>query len=734
VRTAAAGAWLAGALSVAAGARGEVAEAAPDGDGPSPVSDDDVAGLEELDEDGIPEVVVEAISEADERRRSAEAVEVVDTYRAQRESADLGMVLSRVQGVRVQRSGGLGSSTRFSLNGFTEDQIRFFLDGVPLEFAGFPQGLENVPVNLVERVEIYRGVVPVRFGADALGGAFNLVTDANALGSALGASYQVGSFGTHRATLSARHQFEPLGFNVSVVGYLDRAENDYLVDVLVPSEEPETLGQLVPARVRRFNDRYRAVGGSVQLGFVGQPWADHLLLRVFGSGYEQDLQSNLTMTVPYGEVEFGEVVRGATLRYDHLQLTASHLALDAVVGYSEGTLTLLDLPGRAYDWFGRRTRDTGPGELGPGSDLHFGERRAIGRINLEQPLSDTQSLRLSVAPSYFNRNGENRLLRGSSERDPASVERALVTLVSGIEHTLHAFDARLENTAFVKDYLYRANGERQLTGGLYVDVDRSTHTQALGDAARFQIVGPLLVKVSYEYTSRLPDPDEVFGTGVTVVPNLDLTPETSHNGNLGLQVGSIRGVLGAVRSELNAFYRSAKDMIVLLPTSSIVSTFQNVNDARSAGLEGAASWTSPGQHLELDANATWMDFRNTASEGPFAAFRGDRIPNHPWLFANVAARLRFMRLSGLDDELSLGWSSRYMHAFYRGWESAGRREDKQIIEAQLLQSAALTYLLRSDWTVTTSFEVDNLTDAKAFDFFGAQKPGRAFSFKGTVEW
>ncbi len=165
-----------------------------------------------------------------------------------------------------------------------------------------------------------------------------------------------------------------------------------------------------------------------------------------------------------------------------------------------------------------------------------------------------------------------------------------------------------------------------------------------------------------------------------------------------------------------------------------MSSYQNVNDARSVGLEGAAAWSSPGGQLELDANLTWMDFRNVAEDGPFAAFAGDRIPNHPWLFANLAARLRLLQLAAPGDELSLGWSARYVHAFYRGWESAGRREDKQLIEAQLLQSAVLTYLLRWDWTVTASFEVDNLTDTKAFDFFGAQKPGRAFYFKGTLEW
>ena len=124
------------------------------------------------------EVTVQGISDAERLRQSAEAVKVVETKRASRESADMAEVLARTQGVGVRRSGGLGSGTRFSLNGLTDEQIHFFIDGVPLDLAGYPFGVSNVPVHGVQRVEIYAGVVPIRLGADALGGA-------EALGEAL---------------------------------------------------------------------------------------------------------------------------------------------------------------------------------------------------------------------------------------------------------------------------------------------------------------------------------------------------------------------------------------------------------------------------------------------------------------------------------------------------------------------------------------------------------------------
>lgn len=131
---------------------------------------------EEEPEGELAEVVVRATSASDRLRQSAEAVQVVDTRASRRSTADLGETLARTAGITVQRAGGLGSDSRFSLNGLEGDQIRFFVDGVPLDFAGFSFGFANVPVNLVQRVEVYRGVVPARFGADAVGGAVNLVS------------------------------------------------------------------------------------------------------------------------------------------------------------------------------------------------------------------------------------------------------------------------------------------------------------------------------------------------------------------------------------------------------------------------------------------------------------------------------------------------------------------------------------------------------------------------------
>lgn len=674
------------------------------------------------------EVTVRGYSEADRLRRSAEAVHVVSTQRARRQTQDLGEVLARTQGVGVQRSAGLGSDTRISLNGLTDDQIRFFLDGVPLDFMGYPFGIANVPVNLVERVEIYRGVVPVRFGADALGGAVNLVSDHDLDSGAHGAaSFQAGSFGTYRATLSGHHLDPQSGWLTRVGAFADLAENDYPMDIDVPDD----TGQEVPARVYRFHDAYAAVGGNLETGVVNRPWAKRLLLRAFVTDYDKEIQHNLTMTYPYGDVELGEFTAGGLLRYE--QAFFQQLALSVVAGYAYSTLAYSDIGECFYDWFGRCLRPRPqPGErVGRAQDQDYWEHDVYGRLNLEWLAHPSHALELSLAPTYTERSGEEHRLANPDARDPLSAQRQLIGLVSGLEYRLELFESCLENRLFFKDYLQLLRSEEPLSNGAdFRRRDRTTHRVGLGDGLRVTFLEWLYAKASYEWATRLPRPDEVFGDAFPVQPNLHLKPEVSHNANLGVTVDALETPLGQFRADLNGFVRDADDLI-RLEGDDQAATYQNVYSARSLGIESALGWTSPREYVAIDGNATYVDFRNTSTEGALAAYAGDRIPNRPYLFATGSLRLSAHDVSAPKDELSLAWTSRYVHSFYLSWESLG--SDKLEVDPQLIHSLSLSYFVQGEHAeLSFSGEVDNLTDAESFDFFGVPKPGRATYFKVTA--
>ncbi|HTU63513.1 MAG TPA: TonB-dependent receptor plug domain-containing protein, partial [Polyangiales bacterium] len=593
------------------------------------------------------DVLVKGKRVADRMRESAEAVKVVETDRVKQESHDLGDVLAREPGVGVRRSAGLGSEARISLNGLTDDQVRFFVDEVPLEYAGYPFGMANLPVNTAQRIEIYSGVVPIRFGADALGGAINVVTPGPRGGAHATASYQAGSYGEQRATLSGQLLHEPTGLYVGTSAFLDLADNDYPIDVTLPNE----VGRPEPARTHRFHDHYRASGAFIDAGWVRRPWADRLLVRGFVAETQQDLQHNAFMTVPYGGVTFGARTLGGNVRY---QLHSGDAwTVNTVNGYAMTRSRLLDVDDCAYDWTGRCIVERRPGEIEPGNprDSLVWQHALYSRTRVEWELAPHHRVLLAISPSFVTRTGDEREQSNPDARDPLAAQRELLSVVNGLELTSSMFADRIEHRMFFKQYLQFAWAEEEVSEDTFVRRDRQTHRYGFGDALRFRITDYLYAKASYEWATRLPRPDEVFGDNRLLLPYLELRPEKSHNLNVGIIV-SVDGAAGQWRGELTGFYREADELIVRL-SEDIYQFYRNVFSARSLGFEARAGWTAKGQWLVLDLNGTYQSFRNTADEGLFAPFEGDRIPNRPWLFVNAALRLQARGLFAASDQLAL---------------------------------------------------------------------------------
>jgi len=684
-----------------------------------------------MDEDvqEMEEIVVQEETDAQVLRRSARAVEVIETKEVKLQTVDLGNVMAQTQGVSVRRTGGLGSGTRFSLNGLTDDQIRFFLDGIPLEFAGYSLGIANIPVNLIEQVEIYKGVVPIQFGVDALGGAVNLVTPRVDAGFTGNFSYQPGSFGTHRVNSNIQYFNDQKGLFINASGFYDFTRNNYDVDVEVPDER----GRLSDATVPRFHDDYEAYGANAEVGFRQKSWADEASIKLFATDFTKDIQHNNVMTIPYGEVTSGGENYGIAGRYK--SPGRYWLQADVTLGYSKKQTQFADISRFVFNWFGERIRERGvPGEIGSATDQILWDDNWFGRINLSKNFNNRHSMVFSSAPTFISRTGNDRLVTDPDIRDPLSAERDLFTLVNGLEYMYQSADDKLENRLFFKHYLQNVRTEESLPGNRFRRQDRESNFTGVGNSLRYRLNPQLSVKASYEWTTRMPRAEEIFGNGILILENLDLEPERSHNANLEFSLLSKANSLQNWRVSVNGFLRAANQLIVLLSDQNTFS-FQNVFDARSTGIETAVSWTSPDNRLSASGNVTWQDFRNTSDDGAFRGFKGDRIPNRPYLFANTSLNYRLPALLKNNDQLNLFWNARYVHGFFRTWESAGIREFKQTIPAQFLQNTGITYRFPvGNMIGSVTGEIQNLASAKAFDFFGVQKPGRAMNLKITVQF
>ncbi|UOQ70198.1 TonB-dependent receptor plug domain-containing protein [Hymenobacter cellulosilyticus] len=240
-------------------------------------------------------VQVQGQSEATTVQRSVQAVAVLDVRPYYGQAFGLTELVNRVPGVRIRQDGGLGSNANLSLNGLGGKQVRVFLDGIPLEFYGRGLGLNVLPVSLLERVDVYRGVTPVGLGADALGGALNVVTRRERFSYA-DASYEHSSFNTHKAALNGRYVVGKSGLYVAGNGLFNHADNDYKVQAeVINAGTPELR------TVRRFHDQFQNYLGRVELGWQDRKWADKLALTAFAAGVDRQIQHNVQMRQAYGK-------------------------------------------------------------------------------------------------------------------------------------------------------------------------------------------------------------------------------------------------------------------------------------------------------------------------------------------------------------------------------------------------------------------------------------------------
>ena len=117
------------------------------------------------------ETVVRAAPAAP-RADQAATVSVVVPDESPRAYDDLASLLAEVPGVNVVRTGSLGKLTTITLRGSNPDQVRVYVDGVPVNIAaGGGVDISTLPIGDVERVDVYRGSAPLEFGESALGGS-----------------------------------------------------------------------------------------------------------------------------------------------------------------------------------------------------------------------------------------------------------------------------------------------------------------------------------------------------------------------------------------------------------------------------------------------------------------------------------------------------------------------------------------------------------------------------------
>ncbi|WP_448634119.1 TonB-dependent receptor plug domain-containing protein [Pedobacter panaciterrae] len=440
----------------------------------------------------------------------------------------------------------MGSNFNVSLNGFSGNHIRYFIDGIPMDNFGSSFQINNIPINVAERVEVYKGVVPMWLGSDALGGAVNIVTG-NRHRNYVDASYSYGSFNTHRSVINAAATSES-GLTVQLSAFQNYSDNNYKTDLKLRLQN-DMVPEKRASSVRRFNDTYHNETLIANVGVVNKSFADNLLFGItLGQNYKE-IQTAARPESVYGQLHRRGRIVMPSLKYKKTNLIKG-LDLTVNANYNLGYEKTIDTARADYDWDGIRDPKPTLGERDGGQLAKYKNNNGLGTAMLSYKISDHHSVAVNNVFSTFNRKTDDLLFPEKNALDPAKkMDKNVLGFGYGYD-----VENKLSLNLFGK-YIYLNNviGSR--------NVNKSTEKLGYGMALAYYIIPDLQLRTSYELTNRMPEANEIFGDLENQAASPNLKPEKSDNLNLGIVYGFKINEVNRFSVTANAIYRYSGDFI-----------------------------------------------------------------------------------------------------------------------------------------------------------------------------
>lgn len=636
--------------------------------------------------------------------------------------------VDRSSGIRIREEGGVGSDFELSINGLSGNSIRYFLDGLPLDAKGSGVTLANLPVNMIERVEIYKGVIPASLGSDALGGAINIITNRrnrNYLDFSAGA----GSFHTAKTDFSAQYRLPRTGLIFRPVISAAYSKNDYIMrDVKVRNEEHTAF---VIKDLPRFHDGYRSLYAQLEAGVSDRSWADAFFVSASVSKTDKEIQTGATQGHVIGMAERHTEALNFSARYEKSNFLTEGLRLNASLSQTFDHAQTIDTTYRRYYWDGTWI-DGSYSEIRGRSKMLRDYRRpfTVVRTNLDYRLAEGHSLSFNY---LLNRVGNQQQDFCDETFEPS--DDGLSKHIISLSYDQSLLGGRLNNVFFVKDYVNHLRiGQTEIptTTGSGEMAGSSTKNYLGGGIGTRYSPGDLLsLKGSYEHSVRLPVSRELLGNGSTVYPNVALKPEISENFNLGAFGTWDLGDGHRLSYEANGFLRLVDNYIqaTIYETQSMMQ-YVNVAAVHVKGVDAEIRYDRAGK-LHLAVNASYDDSRDQrkyTQSGDLSITYRNRTPNRPWAFCNAEAAYTFRHLALQGDRLRLGANYRWVHWFYLTWAAYGSASSKSRVPTQHLTDLSALYSWHNG-RYNLSLECDNVFNFLAFDNYMLQKPGRSFYLK-----
>lgn len=666
-----------------------------------------------------------------EVRESPFNVVTLDAKSMYNSTLDLGHLLDKASGIKIRETGGLGSDLSVSLNGFTGRNVKLFMDGVPMQGFGSAFQLNNIPVNIAERIEIYKGVVPIEFGADAMGGVINIVTNQSA-NTFLDASYAYGSFNTHKSNISLGHTTKD-GFSFQLNAFQNYSDNDYKVKTTVLM--PNGNYSLDEYWVRRFHDTYHNETVMAKIGFVNKSWADHFFVGVTVGQEQADIQNSTLLKFVYGERSRSGHTLLPSLSYDKRNLFVKGLNVRLSANYNRNSNQNIDTASRRYNWFGEVIPTRTRGEVGTNTLSDYVNNNASSTANISYRINDKHSISANDVITGYQRKLSSDVVLAEEASAMDTMKRSSLKNVFGISYRYNP-SRNWNANLFAKNYYQKATGPFNTSSATsqatYEERSENYSTTGYGLAITY-FYKDIQFKSSVERAYRLPTDNELFGDEVLETGNSTLRAENSMNFNLGASMNKQLKNGNVWYVDLNTYYRDTKDFIRRVQEARFGTT-GNINHGKvsTVGADAEVRFYYKNKAM-IGGTVTYMDMRNreplrTGTGTALSGTYNDRMPNIPYFFGNLDVAYYLHNLAGKGNVLNLNYTFNYVGEYYLLWESQGNANTKSTLPQQIYHDFSATYMMKNG-RYNIALEARNFSNSLLYDNFSLQKPGRSFHIK-----
>ena len=627
-------------------------------------------------------------------KESASFVTIINPSEFKERLRDVGELLRESAGIQIRRSGSAGSPTTVSIRGSTSDQVAVFFDGVPLNRAqSGTVDLSNLPVGDVERIEVYRGTVPLQYGQGAIGGLINIVTKKAKHERTVSTEATYGSYDTFDGRLFYSQKWDRFG--LTAFGNYARSDGDFKfeTDNGTPSNPDDD------EIVHRTNNDFESENFFTRFSYEA---AEDLNLEFSNDFFHK--YAGLPGT-RRAQSRFARI--NTTRNISYLKLNKQRL------GGTE-----LGVDSKAYYIYQEERFKDRKGEVGTGRQDNENTTQTVGLNGMFTYPVNEWNLGNLYTECRFEQFRTKNVLPGST--DEGNQPQRRYTAIAGLSDDLYLFDERLVIQPLVLLTYFKNEFSGRLPFAVFTDLDDSTQDM-LWDAklgVRYKMTDYLTLKSNIGRFNRLPNFTELFGDRGGIVGNPELTPETGLNVDLGfIFERKNMGFLNRAYFEVAGFFSDVDDLIVFVQNSQLTFRAENVSSARIVGLEAEWAFTLFDRFI-VSGNLTWQNPEDTSNA---KLYNDNRLPGRAELsiFNRSELSFKYFRLFHELDLLSSNFIDR---------SNLREFDDRRIQNAGII----IYPLGKKDLSLT--FEVKNFTDEHVEDIAGFPLPGRNYLGKITYSF